>query len=46
MRLEDCSKELHELLKQEKLSGASLLVLCNKQDIGGALTVEQIAKVF
>ncbi|KAL4496039.1 hypothetical protein ABPG72_015461 [Tetrahymena utriculariae] len=42
MRLEDCKRELHSLLKQEKLVGATLLIFCNKQDIQGALTCEQI----
>jgi len=45
-RLLDCRRELHELLTQEKLAGASLLVLANKQDIKGALSHEQIAKVL
>jgi hypothetical protein len=31
MRLKDCKKELHSLLKQEKLIGATLLIFCNKQ---------------
>uniref|UniRef100_A0A7S2V1M1 ADP-ribosylation factor-like protein 2 n=1 Tax=Fibrocapsa japonica TaxID=94617 RepID=A0A7S2V1M1_9STRA len=43
VRLEDCRRELHALLTQEKLGGASLLVLANKQDIEGALSVEAIA---
>ena len=30
-RLEDCCKELHTLLTEEKLAGASLLVFANKQ---------------
>ena len=42
MRLEDCKKELHSLLKQEKLVGATLFIFCNKQDIEGALTVNEI----
>lgn len=42
MRLEDCKKELHSLLKQEKLVGATLLIFCNKQDIEGALSVNEI----
>lgn len=45
LRLEDCKLELHNLLKQEKLAGATLLVLCNKQDIKGALRVEEIKNV-
>ncbi|KAJ1927920.1 ADP-ribosylation factor-like protein 2 [Tieghemiomyces parasiticus] len=39
----DCRRELHGLLKEERLVGASLLVLANKQDIQGALTSEEIA---
>uniref|UniRef100_A0A7S3LJR0 ADP-ribosylation factor-like protein 2 n=1 Tax=Aplanochytrium stocchinoi TaxID=215587 RepID=A0A7S3LJR0_9STRA len=45
-RLEDCRDELHKLLKQEKLAGASLLIFANKQDLVGALTCEQIAQVL
>lgn len=44
-RLDDCKAELHNLLKEERLSGASLLVLANKQDIRGALKPADIAKV-
>lgn len=42
-RLKQCRDELHELLKQEKLAGASLLIFANKQDLPGALSVEEIA---
>jgi len=42
IRLADCKKELHNLLKQEKLVGSSLLIFCNKQDIEGALSLEEI----
>ncbi|XP_043810070.1 ADP-ribosylation factor-like protein 2 isoform X3 [Manihot esculenta] len=45
-RLEDCKMELDNLLKEERLSGASLLILANKQDLKGALTPEEIAKVL
>ncbi|MCO5579545.1 hypothetical protein L7F22_033402 [Adiantum nelumboides] len=45
-RLDDCKAELHNLLKEERLSGASLLVLANKQDIRGALKPAEIAKVL
>ncbi|GFH58046.1 hypothetical protein CTEN210_14522 [Chaetoceros tenuissimus] len=45
-RLELCRKELMDLLGQEKLAGASLLIFANKQDIAGALTVEGIEKVL
>ncbi|ERN00487.1 hypothetical protein AMTRI_Chr05g56710 [Amborella trichopoda] len=45
-RLDDCRLELHNLLKEERLSGASLLILANKQDIHGALELKDIAKVL
>uniref|UniRef100_A0A0A0KGG8 ADP-ribosylation factor-like protein 2 n=1 Tax=Cucumis sativus TaxID=3659 RepID=A0A0A0KGG8_CUCSA len=45
-RLDDCKSELDNLLKEERLSGASLLILANKQDIKGALSPEEIAKVL
>ncbi|KAJ2720247.1 ADP-ribosylation factor-like protein 2 [Coemansia sp. Benny D115] len=43
-RLDDCRQELHQLLKEDRLAGASLLVLANKQDLDGALTKEQVAE--
>ncbi|XP_021317496.1 ADP-ribosylation factor-like protein 2 isoform X1 [Sorghum bicolor] len=43
-RLDDCRAELHNLLKEERLAGASLLVFANKQDIQGALKPAEIAK--
>ena len=45
-RMEDCKRELHQLLGQEKLAGASLLIFANKQDLAGALTAEEIAEVL
>ncbi|KAJ3043762.1 ADP-ribosylation factor-like protein 2 [Rhizophlyctis rosea] len=45
-RLEDCKKELAELLKEERLAGASLLIFANKQDLPSALTKAQIAKLL
>jgi len=44
VRLEDCRKELQELLLEERVAGATLLVLANKQDIEGALNEEQITE--
>lgn len=44
-RMLDCRTELHNLLKEEKLAGATLLIFANKQDIGGALAVHQIQQV-
>ena len=46
LRLNDCKEELYNLLKQEKLAGATLLVFCNKQDINGALNVEEIKNIL
>ena len=43
--MQDCKAELHALLKEERLAGATLLVLANKQDIPGALPVEAIEQV-
>lgn len=45
-RLEDCAHELHELLIEERLAGATLLVFANKQDIEGALKPEDIKNVL
>ncbi|GAA5992346.1 hypothetical protein JCM11641_007858 [Rhodosporidiobolus odoratus] len=45
-RMGDCRKELHELLKEERLMGASLLVFANKQDIANAMTVEEISQTL
>ena len=33
-RLEDCRAHLKDILSQEKLAGASLLIFANKQDLG------------
>ena len=43
-RMEEVRDELRALLQQEKLAGASLLVLANKQDLPGALSLDQIAR--
>ena len=45
-RLEMCRDELHSLLEQEKLAGASLLIFCNKQDLVGAMSPEEIVEVL
>ncbi len=44
-RLDDCRKELHQLLQEERLLGATLLVFANKQDLPGALSAEEIENV-
>lgn len=42
LRLMDCKRELAQLLQEERLAGATLLVFANKQDIAGALTEIEI----
>lgn len=44
MRLMDCKKELDNLMDQEKLAGSTLLIFCNKTDIEGAMTAEEIGE--
>lgn len=45
-RLLDCKKELHALLKEERLAGASLLIFCNKQDLPCARSSKEIAQIL
>ncbi|GAA5888133.1 hypothetical protein JCM16303_004730 [Sporobolomyces ruberrimus] len=45
-RINDCKLELNELLQEERLLGASLLVFANKQDIPGSMTPEEISKAL
>ncbi|EDV29914.1 uncharacterized protein TRIADDRAFT_63594 [Trichoplax adhaerens] len=45
-RLEDCKAELHALLGEERLAGATLLVFANKQDLAGALSSNEIRKAL
>jgi len=45
-RLADCKAELHQLLQEERLLGATLLVFANKQDLPGALTAAEIKEVL
>eukprot|EP01119_Soliformovum_irregulare_P009366 TRINITY_DN22631_c0_g1_i1.p1 TRINITY_DN22631_c0_g1~~TRINITY_DN22631_c0_g1_i1.p1 ORF type:complete len:187 (+),score=42.74 TRINITY_DN22631_c0_g1_i1:70-630(+) len=45
-RLQDCQEELQQLLKEEKLAGASLLIFSNKQDVEGALNEKQIVEML
>lgn len=42
LRIEDCQQELHGLLQEERLSGASLLVFANKTDVNGCMLEEEI----
>eukprot|EP00879_Flechtneria_rotunda_P007226 GHRR01007583.1.p2 GENE.GHRR01007583.1~~GHRR01007583.1.p2 ORF type:complete len:186 (+),score=52.70 GHRR01007583.1:258-815(+) len=45
-RLDDTKKELHALLQEERLFGATLLILANKQDISAALPLQEIEQVL
>lgn len=44
-RLADCGRELRALLREERLAGATLLVLANKADLPGALSLQEIREV-
>jgi len=46
MRLNDCKRELHALLVEERLAGATLLVFANKQDLPGSLTAKEIREAM
>ncbi|KZV68924.1 ARF/SAR superfamily [Peniophora sp. CONT] len=43
LRMQDCKEELHSLLLEDRLAGASLLVFANKQDIDGSMHDNEIA---
>ncbi|KAL1687230.1 ADP-ribosylation factor family-domain-containing protein [Schizophyllum commune] len=45
MRMEDCKQELHALLTEDRLSGASLLIFANKQDLPGSMSSAEISEV-
>jgi len=42
LRVQDCKDELFNLLTEDRLMGASLLVLANKQDLIGSMTIEDM----
>ncbi|KAI1646122.1 ARF/SAR superfamily [Daldinia loculata] len=42
LRIDDCREELHGLLQEERLSGASLLVFANKTDVQGCMDETEI----
>jgi ADP-ribosylation factor-like protein 2 len=45
-RLDLCRRELQHVLVDDKLAGASVLILANKQDLDGAKAVEEIARLL
>ncbi|KAI9510036.1 GTP-binding protein [Russula earlei] len=46
LRLNDCKEELHSLLLEDRLAGASLLVFANKQDIQGSMSDKDIEEAL
>ena len=44
-RLGDCKVELHGLLQEERLLGASLLIFANKADVEGGMGADEIRQV-
>ncbi|KAK9435953.1 ADP-ribosylation factor-like protein 2 [Metarhizium brunneum] len=46
LRIDDCRDELHGLLLEERLSGASLLILANKTDVEGCMDEQEIGKAL
>ncbi|PHH79875.1 hypothetical protein CDD82_2129 [Ophiocordyceps australis] len=42
LRTDDCRQELHGLLEEERLAGASLLILANKTDVEGCMDGDEI----
>jgi len=45
-RLNDCATELHNLLGEDRLAGATVLIFANKQDIPTALSKDEIWKLL
>lgn len=45
-RIGDCIDELVALLEDERLAGASLLLLANKQDVHGSLAIDEINEKY
>lgn len=45
MRMEACREEMQVLLQEERLAGATLLVLANKQDLPGSMSAQEIKDV-
>ncbi|VDK58621.1 unnamed protein product [Anisakis simplex] len=45
-RMDDCKRELEKLLVEERLIGASLLILANKQDLPSSASKQQIEELL
>ncbi|TWU77344.1 hypothetical protein ED733_005504 [Metarhizium rileyi] len=46
LRIDDCRGELHGLLLEERLSGASLLIFANKTDVDGCMAEQEIREAL
>jgi len=46
LRMQDCREELHSLLQEDRLAGASLIILANKQDLAGAMNDVEIREAL
>ncbi|ODA80160.1 hypothetical protein RJ55_03118 [Drechmeria coniospora] len=42
LRIKDCRDELHSLLLEERLAGATLLIFANKTDVDGCMDEQEI----
>ena len=45
-RLQLCREQLSRVIEEERLVGASIVILANKQDLEGALTAEEISVIL
>jgi len=45
-RMQDCRRELFDLVGEEKLAGCSILLLANKQDLTNAMTASEIEELL
>ncbi|KAI0034406.1 ADP-ribosylation factor family-domain-containing protein [Vararia minispora EC-137] len=46
LRMQDCKEELHNLLLEDRLAGASLLVFANKQDLESSMRDDEITQAL
>ncbi|KAH0482800.1 MAG: hypothetical protein KVP17_001986 [Porospora cf. gigantea B] len=46
LRLQTCKRELATVLREERLTGASVMLLANKQDLAEALKPEEVAEAL
>ncbi|KAK2590655.1 ADP-ribosylation factor-like protein 2 [Conoideocrella luteorostrata] len=46
LRIQDCKDELHGLLLEERLSGASLLIFANKTDVDRCMDEQEVRKAL